>query len=395
MGQSPDSNLITDYGKLLFMQGNSEFSARYPAPTKYCDFPEKCSRANDILLSVRAPVGEINISDKIYCIGRGLCSIKPSSINGRFLWYYLLKSKEDFYYYSNGSTFDAITAFVLLNFPMTVPNAIEQIHIADYLDKRCSVIDKTIELQKSSIEKLQEYKKSIITEAVTKGLNPNVPMKDSGIVWIGEIPEHTSITRIGALYSSILGKMVTSDQVNPEETLENYLCALNVHFDGIDISTIKQMWFSSEEKNRYELRRNDLLIVEGGAGAGGTFVFDIDTNEKYYIQNSIHRVRPSVNVINQYLYYWLFSLISRNYIEYICNKATIPHFTKEKLLSTPMVVFSFKDQQAIVAYLDKKCSAIDKAITEKQGLIEKLIEYKKSLVCEAVTGKMEIKGVVS
>lgn len=168
MGQSPDSNDINDEKKgFLFMQGNAEFTNLYPKPSEYCTAPKKISREGDILMSVRAPVGELNISDKRYGIGRGLCSIKAIKVESRFLWYYLIKSKGDFNYYSNGSTFDAITISNLSSFPISIPPLHEQNQITSYLDKETSIIDKIIDKIKENINLLEEYKTSLIHHVVT------------------------------------------------------------------------------------------------------------------------------------------------------------------------------------------------------------------------------------
>ena len=174
MGQSPNSDDINNEKQgILFMQGNAEFTALYPQPSEYCSAPKKISREGDILMSVRAPVGEINISDKRYGIGRGLCSIKAIKIKSKFLWYYLMKSKVDFNYYSNGSTFDAITIGNLSSFPITVPKLEEQIQITDYLDKITFKIDKAIEKIQDNITLLEEYKTSLIHHVVTGKIDVN------------------------------------------------------------------------------------------------------------------------------------------------------------------------------------------------------------------------------
>lgn len=167
MGQSPDSETIKDNGEILFMQGNVDFNEIYPTPKTYCDNPKKKSRVNDILMSVRAPVGALNISDREYGIGRGLCSIMPLDINLKYLWYFLKKSVNDFNYYSNGSTFDAITVNTLNNFYITIPNRNEQVIISDFLDKKCKEIDNLISKKQELINQLESYKKSLIYEYVT------------------------------------------------------------------------------------------------------------------------------------------------------------------------------------------------------------------------------------
>ena len=111
------------------------------------------------------------------------------------------------------------------------------------MDEKCAKIDAIIEKQQEIIEKLKEYKLSVITETVTKGLNPDVEMKDSGVEWIGEIPNHCCVTRAGHIYNTILGKMLSPNPKDESNTLESYYCAANVHFEGVDNSSLKQMWF--------------------------------------------------------------------------------------------------------------------------------------------------------
>ena len=193
------------------------------------------------------------------------------------------------------------------------------------------------------------------------------------------------------MFYLILGKMLSDKPKNHDDSLEEYICALNVHFDGIDYDSLKKMWFSKNEKFTYKVMNNDLLVVEGGAGAGGSYIATNIQNKNIYIQNSIIIAREKESISNtRFLYYTLFSLVKRNYIDFICNKATIPHFTKEKLGRTVLVLFPLPEQKRIAAYLDKKCARIDALLEEKQALLDKLAEYKKSLIFECVTGKREV-----
>ena len=308
-----------------------------------------------------------------------------------------------FFAHGNGVSFEnrwTLNNETLQNYPIVAPSFETQQRIATYLDKKCNKIEETILNQQQVIEKLKAYKQSLITETVTgkvKIVNGKVcgeyeSYKDSGVEWIGKIPSKWISTRVGHLYKSMLGKMVCPNQLTEEHSLQKYLCAMNVHFDGVDLSEIKEMWFTPNEMNQYQVRNGDLLVVEGGAGAGGaSIVYGLSENDKIFIQNSIHLVKPvKTNYLPKYLYYWIYSLVKQNYIDYTCNKATIPHFTKEKLEGMPIAISDKITQQEIIVYLDKKCTAIDTAIEQKQNLIEKLTEYKKSLIYECVTGKKEI-----
>lgn len=343
-----------------------------------------------ILYSIYATVGAISELRIEAAISQAILAIKVNSKILKSFYKYNLEAMRD-YIFSNasGNTQFNLNAEKVRNFYFVHPPLSEQQKISTYLDTKCTKIDSIIEKQEKVIEKLKAYKLSVITEAVTKGLNSDVKMKDSGVEWIGEIPEECKVTRAGHIFSIILGKMLSPTPKQDDDTFENYLCAANVHFTGISYESLKQMWFSEIEKQIYAVKYGDLLVVEGGAGAGGAAIVEEKLNN-CYIQNSIMIVRSKGNVSNKWLYYTLYAIVKRNYVDFVCNKATIPHFTKDKLGNVPVVVFTEENETEIVNYLDKKCFAIDSAIEKKQAIIEKLKEYKKSLIYEVVTGKREV-----
>ena len=267
------------------------------------------------------------------------------------------------------------------------PYAMQQ-KIVDAIQDGEKKVDSLIANVQAQIEKLKAYKQSLITEVVTKGLDPNAPMKDSGVEWAPKIPANWEMSRIGLHYSIILGKMLCPKPADDSYTLEPYYCAANVHFGNICSDELKKMWFSPYEKELYHVEVGDVLIVEGGAGAGGCAVVQQPTET--LVQNSVMIVRNKSNSDNRYLRYWVESLVGRGYIEVVCNKATIPHFTKEKLSRTVYPVMSPKEQVQIADFLDKKCSQIEQLITLKESKIEKLQQYKRSLIYEYVTGKKEV-----
>lgn len=271
--------------------------------------------------------------------------------------------------------------------PTIAPPLPEQQSISAYLDRQCSHIDNIIEKTKASIEEYKKLRQAVITQAVTKGVRGDRPMKDSGIEWIGEIPEEWSISRVGLHFDIILGKMLCPNQVNDEYTLEPYYCAANVHFDGLSTDSIKEMWFSPDEKVQYKVKQGDLLVVEGGAGAGGSAIVT-NVKEDIYIQNSIMIVRPRKEYSNVYLRYLIEYLVKSGYIDIVCNKATIPHFTKDKLGNVPFILNY--EQNEIASFLDKKCTEIDSLISKKEQFLTELEAYKKSMIYEYVTGKKEV-----
>ena len=269
------------------------------------------------------------------------------------------------------------------------PSVPEQERIAAFLDAECAEIDAVLEKTRASIEEYKKLKQAVITQAVTKGIRGDRPMKDSGIEWIGKIPDGVPISRVGLHFDIVLGKMLCSAPVDDNYTLESYYCAADVHFEGLSNGEKKKMWFSPDEKEQYCVKNGDLLVVEGGAGAGGCAIA-VSTDVPIYIQNSIMIVRSKGISNIRYLRYLLECLVKKGYIDIVCNKATIPHFTKDKLANVPFIVFSQSEQEEIAEYLNEKCAGIDALIAKKQQYLTEIENYKKSLIYEYVTGKKEV-----
>ena len=270
-----------------------------------------------------------------------------------------------------------------------VPSLAEQERIAAFLDAECAEIDAALEKTRASIEEYKKLKQAVITQTVTKGIRGDRPMKNSGIEWIGEIPAGVPISRVGLHFDIVLGKMLCSAPVDDNYTLESYYCAADVHFEGLSNGEKKKMWFSPDEKEQYCVKNGDLLVVEGGAGAGGCAIA-VSTDVPIYIQNSIMIVRSKGISNIRYLRYLLECLVKKGYIDVVCNKATIPHFTKDKLANVPFIVFSQSEQEEIAEYLNEKCAGIDALIAKKQQYLTEIENYKKSLIYEYVTGKKEV-----
>lgn len=335
--------------------------------------------------------GSIGVSDS-----RGKASpvlnVMDSSENKRYLMYYLrgIAMREVFLALSTGIRVRScdLRWNKLAVLPYIVPPLSEQTAIAAYLDEKCATIDAIIAEAKSSIEEYKSWKASVIFETVTKGLNPNAEMKDSGVEWIGEIPKGWKVSAVKRHYSITLGKMLESVPQSNDATLENYMCASNVKWGGIDTTTNRQMWFSPIEKEEYLLKEGDLLVMEGGSA--GTSAIYRGEYAPCYMQNSVNRCRSKDGSLTHFLYYWMFLVYHSGHVESACNRATIMHLTKEKLGRLPFVYAPKEEQASIVSYLDRKCSLIDGIIAEKEDLIRELENYKRSLIFEVVTGKRRV-----
>lgn len=278
--------------------------------------------------------------------------------------------------------------------PFFLPPPAEQERIVAYLDEKTAKIDRLIQLKEREIELLNEKKQAMISRVVTRGLDPNVELVDLGVDWIGQVPRGWKVSSLRRHCSSTLGKMLQSEQCDPSESFMPYLCAKDVHFSGVDVSDLKKMWFSQKDKLQYQVHKGDLLIVEGGAGAGGAALMTVEMD--VYVQNSVHIVRSFSSCVDlSYVWYWLYSLVKRNYIECVSNKATIPHFTKDLVLSVPLPTPPLDEQREIVAYLDKATGKIDAAIAAIEKSIGLLKERRTRLVSDAVTGRIDLREVVA
>lgn len=318
-----------------------------------------------------------------------LCCFTPENIDPKFLFYSLQSSDflSEFSLHLTGMI-GGVKIGEIKNLYISHPDDLgEQQKIAFFLDKKVGQIDNLISNQEKQIEKLKEYRQAIITKAVTKGLDPNVPMKDSGIGWIGEIPNNVNVSSVKNFYEITLGKMLQPKQENENDTLEYYFCAANLGNNCLKTDDLKQMWFSVKEKEKYSLKKGDLLVVEGGDVASSSIIGTDVSN--IYFQNSIHRVRP-IHGLNEYLHYYLIFVKGSGYFDVNCNKATIMHFTKDKFSNLPFLIRNTEEQKKIVTFLNKEETKINRLISIKEKKIEFLTNYKKSLIYEYVTGKKRV-----
>lgn len=170
-------------------------------------------------------------------------------------------------------------------------------------------------------------------------------------------------------FDVVLGKMLQPAQAGPNETEEPYLRSANIQ-EGVDVSDVKTMWFSPQEKRELRLQSGDLLVNEGG-DMGRCAVWDGELPECYF-QNAINRVRPRRSSSARFLYYWLYNLKHAGFIDAIVARTTIGHLTAEKLEGVPWPDVPSSEQKRIAAYLDASCAAIDAAVAAKRRQLETL-----------------------
>lgn len=199
-----------------------------------------------------------------------------------------------------------------------------------------------------------------------------------------DLPENWTKASVGNYCDVQLGKMLQNDPSSERDELKPYLRAINVGTEGLNLSHEFSMWIRPHEADRFRLAKRDILVSEGG-DAGRAVIFDTDS--EYYFQNAINRVRPNHRrkIEPEFIYYWFTFLKITGYIEMICNAATIPHFTAEKVKAAPLALPALDTQRRIARFLDEKTARINGLIQKKRALLDRLAEKRQALITRAVT----------
>ena len=352
-------------------------------------YPQK----GDILLCCVGTIGRCCIYnyDKIYAFQRSVSFLRTNKNESNSFLLYLLRSQictTQFLMLARTSAQSGIYLSTLANLIIVTPSLFEQQSIAAYLDQKCGEIDELITLQEEMITKLQSYKQSVITEAVTKGLDKNVPLKDSGIEWIGEIPEHWNVRTL----KTMLSGLQDGTHGTFENIVSNYLLlsAKNITDNGLQFSdlerTISENDYKAIVSNGYPQKGDILLCCVGTIGRCCIYNYD----KIYAFQRSVSFLRTNKNESNRFLLYVLRSQICTTQFLMLARTSAQSGIYLNSLANLIVVTSPLSEQQSIADYLDKKCSEIDELISIKQQKIEKLKEYKKSLIFECVTGKRKV-----
>ncbi len=266
----------------------------------------------------------------------------------------------------------------------------KQQKIADCLNKKCVAVDRLIENQKEQIDKLKEYKQSFISEAVTKGLDSTVPMKDSGVEWINNIAMSHNIVRLKFLLKE---NMLYGANESGENTCVEgvrYIRITDITADGKLKNDENNQYLKREIAKNYMLSDKDILFARSGGTVGKTFMYRASLGDSSFAGYLIKATCNSDKLLPEYLMYYTQSSLYMLWKSMIFIQATIQNIGANKYSNMEVVLPNIEGQQQIADYLDKKCAEIDNLISIKQQKIEKLQEYKKSLIYEYVTGKKQV-----
>jgi len=342
------------------------------------------SPKGSLLYAFKLSVGAVSFCGKDMYTNEAIATFLPCKNSLDYLYYIapifiIMNANENIY----GAKL--LNQQLIRNAKIIIPPLLEQQKISAYLDDKCTKIDTIIEKQQKIIEKLKEYKISLITETVTKGLNPDAKMKDSGVEWIGEIPENWEISKIKYSFKIISGATPKSDKMEYWNGEINWITPADFKTDDMYISNGRK----SITKAGYDTCGTTLVPINSIIFSKRAPIGNVVISSEELCTNQGCLACVSKKEISIKYFYFTISVFTNEFNMYGAG-TTFKEISTKDFSNFILPLPELNEQQEIADYLDKKCSAIDSAIEKKKALIEKLTEYKKSLIYEVVTGKKEV-----
>lgn len=267
----------------------------------------------------------------------------------------------------------------------------EQQQIVNYLDEKTTIIDKLISTKKGKVELLKEQRTTLINQVITKGLNPNEKMKDSGVEWIGEIPESWRKTRIKRYCEVKDGTHDTPQYLDGIENTIPLVTSNSFNNGEIDFSISKRISIEDyiEINRRSNVEKDDIIMSMIGSNIGNRVL--VKTDDPFSIKNvCLFKTSKSQNLIPKYLLYLIDSKFLKYQVDFSQKGGGQPFLSLDDLRNLLFPFPPFKEQQEIVEYLDKQTKEIDDLVSMEQNKIELLKEYRQSLISEVITGKIKV-----
>jgi len=287
----------------------------------------------------------------------------------------------------------SITRSALSQTSLIIPPTSEQEVIASYLDNKVGQIDSLIDEKERQMKELQQYRVSLISETVTRGLNPDVKMKESGVEWLGRIPEHWEVVELKKLLSEKLKYGASEQGTAYDESLPRYIRITDFDSNG-RLKEENKLSLPFEKAKDYLLENNDVLFARSGATVGKSFIFLVDDHTDKVCCFAGYLIRAkcdSSKLLPMFLFSYTNSYSFGNWKNMIATKATIENISADKYATLPIPVPPLSEQQAIASFLDDKTARIDSTMKELETQIADLRCYKTSVITEAVTGKVDVR----
>lgn len=333
--------------------------------------------------------------DNVVC-GYHLALIRPDvDIKGDYL-FRLLESKQindQFVIAANGVTRFGISTYPIKNSYLMVPSIKEQEKISSFLDKKTSEIDLTIEKDTRLIELLKEKRTALINHVVTKGLDPTVKMKDSGVEWIGRIPDDWDVNRLKFLTAKKAQYGANEEPEYNENKFDyRYVRITDVNDNG-GLKKDSYAYLSKENARGFVLEEGDVLFARSGATVGKVYYYSQDDGNCCFAGYMIRYVTNNELLEPQFLLYYSLSKSYKEWIKVVSTQSTIENVSAEKYDELNIPTPKLSQQRQIVKFLDNEIPKIDEIILKIEEKISFLKEYKKSLIHHVVTGKVDVREV--
>ena len=379
-----------DLGKLV--TGEIKKSDRCITDAGYRTCGTSLVPAGSLVLSTRAPIGHLAICCLDLCTNQGCRALVFRWKDNKYFYYYLiLTAKPELESWGQGSTFKELGKSKLEEIYLVQLDAAEQRAITVFLNRKTAKIDALIKKKEKLIELLQVKRTAIISHAVNKGLDPNVPMKDSGVEWLGKIPVHWEVKRLKYLITSPLKYGANESAELDDPDLPRYVRITDIdENDGLRAETFKSL--PAEVANEYLLREGDLLFARSGATAGKTFLYRRSWGVCAFAGYLIRAQLNLEKACPEFVKYFTSSLSYWQWISSVFIQATIQNVSAARYASMLTPQPSMCEQREIVAFLNRELMKIDALITKIHDAIEKLTEYRAALISAAVTGKIDVRG---
>lgn len=375
---------------------------------KFVDSPSRARRVlkngDTIISTVRTylkAIGFINSDDENQIASTGFAVLTPGqNFYPKYLYYIVSNQKiiDTVSSRSVGVSYPSISSSELGSIPVWFPKSIEeQKALFDYIERKIKEIDPIIEKKKKLITLLKEERAVVINQAVTKGLDPNVPMKDSGIEWLGDIPEHWEVKKLKHV-CSILGRIgfrgYKSSDLVPKNKGAISLGAKHItKGNKIDLSEpVFISWEKYYESPEIMVKIGDIVFSQRGAYLGKIGIIDSDYGEITINPSLILLKEIKVNV--GYFHHYLSCNYIQKNVEMISNSTAIPMISQEQLSNFICLLPPAMEQNSIKVFIEQETTKIDKTISKIEQEIELLKEYRTTLISEVVTGKIDVRGEV-
>ena len=360
---------------------------------------ESCSTemspAGSLIFSKRAPIGLVAINTVDLCTNQGCLSCVPFDENDVEYFYYAFSCfTEQFDLYGSGTTFKEISADAFVNFPIPCPTPEIQRRISEYLRSRCAEIDALIAAKEKTNTLLKERRQSIIYEAVTKGLNPDAPMKNSGIEWIGQIPEHWERISLKYCIQYVGSGTSVNAEDRPANTDEMGVLKTSCVSSGAFVAVENKTILEGEHDRASCPVKADTVIVSrmNTPDLVGACGYVEEDYPNLYLPDRLWQVEFSEDCFAKYMWYFLASKYVRNYYASVCTgtSGSMQNISQDQFGAITFFKPAKEEQRQIVAQLDKECNALIRLIEINEISLRKLREYRQSIIYEAVTGKIEV-----